>query len=430
MSRLSQGLLVGWVTITAVAGSRGASADAPRPVARPATQAQVKIGHFVTADGMHGFVLDRSGAKAKLKIDGEKDIWELTMEEDREHGQLRGYLFVSSDGTRRLYIATSGGLTYYTGPDEHSVTLDQAVQALGAATRKGAPVREVSAAAKLARELQPLTVRAKFKLTPADASNLAKVTEAFDKAEAAMFVRYKDPGKDGWVGRMVVAPSDVSGAAYGGNEYGTDDDELKRHKKLAKHGGVIHGYSSPETPQGNHIKVSLKDRDAAKLVDNTPGILWDIDGTTVVFVSLDGGRYEVNLEQGSSVTAPVIVKGAGPDAAWPAPVTDTFLDMTQISQLEKAGAVPATTMPEIDKIDTAWTTCTAKGWVAATKKFDTGRLNNGQIKAEIRKLHTACNKHIDRFETVIVKFIEDRARARAAVFAKASARAKAVGANK
>ena len=149
-----------------------------------------------------------------------------------------------------------------------------------------------------------------------------------------------------------------------------------------------------------------------------------------MFDSLDGGRYEFNLEQGSSVTTPVILKGAGPDAAWPKPVTDTFLDMTQISQLEKAGAVPATTMPEIDKIDTAWTTCTAKGWVAATAKFDTGRLNNGQIKAEIRKLHTACNKHIDKFETVIVKFIEDRAKARAAVFAKAAARAKAVGANK
>jgi len=430
MSRLSQGLLVGFVAITAVTGSQVATADAPRPVARPATQAQVKIGHFVTADGMHGFVLDRSGAKAKLKIDGDKDVWELTMQEDRTSGELRGYLFVSSDGARRLYISTGGWLTYYKGGDEHRVTLDKEVPALGVATKKGAPVRELSAAEKLAKELAPLTVRAKLKLTPADASNLAKVTEAFDKAEAAMFVRYKDPGKDGWVGRMVVAPSDVSGAAYGGNDYVTDDVELKRHKKLAKHGGVIYGYSSPETPQGNHIKVSLKDRDTAKLADNTPGIVWDIDGTTVVFVSLDGGRYEFNLDQGSSVTTPVIVKGAGPDAAWPKPVTDTFLDMTQVSQLEKAGAVPATTMPEIDKIDTAWTTCTAKGWVAATAKFDTGKLNNGQIKAEIRKLHTACNKHIDKFEAVIVTFIEDRAKARAAVFAKASARAKSVGANK
>ncbi|MBA3454782.1 MAG: hypothetical protein H0T42_16970 [Deltaproteobacteria bacterium] len=54
------------VTIAAFSGDRHASADAPKPVAKPATQAQVKIGHFVTADGMHGFVLDRSGAKAKL----------------------------------------------------------------------------------------------------------------------------------------------------------------------------------------------------------------------------------------------------------------------------------------------------------------------------------------------------------------------------
>ena len=73
---------------------------------------------------------------------------------------------------------------------------------------------------------------------------------------------------------MVVTPRDVSGASYGGNEYGTDDAELKRHKKLAKHGGLIYGYSSPGTPQGNHIKVRLKDdSSAAKLADNTPGIL-------------------------------------------------------------------------------------------------------------------------------------------------------------
>lgn len=430
MSRFSQSLLVGLVTITAFTGIRHASADAPKAVGKPATQAQVKIGHFVTADGMHGFVLDRSGSTAKLQVDGEKDIWDLTMEEDRKHGELRGYLFVSNEGKRRLYISTRGYITYYKGPDEHQVTLDKEVKALAASTKKGKYVPEVPAYEKLAKELKPLTVSAKFKMAPNDASNLTKVTEAFEKADAAMFFRYKDPGKDGWVGRMVVTPSNVSGAGYGGNDYGTDDVELKRHKKLAKHGGLIYGYSSPETPQGNHIKVSQKNSSSAKLADNTPGILWEIDGTIAVFVSLDGGRYEVNLNQGSSVTTPVFVKGAGPDTGWPKPVTDTFLDMTQISQLEKAGAVPATTMPEIEKADGAWTACTAKGWVAATKKFDTGKMNTGQVKAEIRKLHTACNKHIDKFETIVVKFIEDRAKARAAVFAKASARAKSVGANK
>ncbi|MBA3454783.1 MAG: hypothetical protein H0T42_16975 [Deltaproteobacteria bacterium] len=350
------------------------------------------------------------------------------MEEDRERGELRGYRFVSNDSNRRLYISTRGYLIYYKGGDEHQVTLDKEVKALGAATKKGAPVREVPAYEKLAAELKPITVRAKLKMTANDASNLTKVTEAFEKAEAAMFVRYQHPGKDGSVARMVVTPRDVSGAGYGGNDYGTDEDEAKRHKKLAKHGGLIYGYSSPETPQGNHIKVSQKK--SSELADKTPGILWDIDGTTAVFVSLDGGRYEVSLSQSSSVTAPVIVKGAGPENAWPKPVTDTFLDMTQVSQLEKAGAVPATTMPELDKIDGEWTACTAKGWVAATKKFDAGRMNTGKIKAEIKKLHTGCNKHIDKFETVIVKFIEDRAKARAAVFAKASARAKSVGANK
>lgn len=428
--RFIQSLLVGtFVTASSIAGVRVAQAEAPKPVSKPATQAQVKIGHFVTADGMHGFVLDRSGAKAKMQIDGEKDIVELTMEEDRERGELRGYRFVTPDNKRRLYISTHGSLTYYRGSDEHRVTLDKEVKALGAATKKGAPVREVPAYEKLAAELEPNTVLAKFpKLTANDASNLTKVTEVFEKADAAMFVRYKHPGKDGWVARMVVTPSNVSGVGFGGNDYVTDEDELKRHKKLAKHGGLIHGYSSPETPQGNHIKMSQKV--TGELADNTPGILWDIDGTTAVFVSLDGGRYEINLNQGSSVTVAPVVKGAGPDASWPKPATDTYLDMTMISQLEKSGAVPATTMTQLEKIDGEWTACADKGWKAATKKFDAGKMSTAQIKAEIKRLHTACNKHIDKFETVVVKFLEERAKARTAVFAKASARAKSVGANK
>src|SRR3712207_2932864 len=144
------------------------------------TQAQLKLGHFVSADGMHGFVLDRTGPKAKLQIDGEKDIVELTMEEDRERGELRGYKFVGPDNKRRIYITRSGALLYFKGGDEHWVSFDKEVEPLGKPTIAGAPVKEVPAYEKVVAELKPITVRAKFsKFTALDSSNLAKVAEAY-----------------------------------------------------------------------------------------------------------------------------------------------------------------------------------------------------------------------------------------------------------
>jgi len=400
------------------------------PTSRASTPAQLKLGHFTTADGMYGFVLDRTGAKAKLKIDGENDIIELTMEEDRAHGELRGYTYVSPDNKKRLYITTGGSILYYRGHDEHRVSFDKDAPALGPATIKGAPVKEVSVLDKHIAELRPLAVRTKFpKFTAEDASNLTKVSEAFGLADAGMFVHFKAPGKDGSRGHMEVAPSNISGVGYGRNDFVTDETEDKRHGKLAKHGGVIRGYSSPETPQGNHIIVDRAASDSSALLDQTPGLLWEINSSSAVFVTFDGGRYHVDIPQREGIAMP-FVSGAGPDSGWPKPVADSYVDLGMLSILAKLGAAPEATVEALEKIDGAWNACVAKGWKAATDKFDSGRPSNAQIKAEIRKLHTACNKHIDQFEATLLKFIDERTKARMAVFATAAARAKSVGATK
>jgi hypothetical protein len=391
------------------------------------TQAQLKLGHFVSADGMHGFVLDRTGPKAKLQIDGEKDIIELTMEEDRERGELRGYKFVGPDNKRRIYITRGGGLLYFKGGDEHWVSFDKEVEPLGKPTIAGAPVKEVPAYEKVVAELKPITVRVKFpKFTALDSSNLAKVAEAYGMAEAAMFVHYIKPDKDGWVARMDATHDSARGTSYGAGDYATDEDEDKRHAKLAKHGGVIRGYSSPERAQGNHIIIRQAEGISDELLDKMPGLLWEIDGTRAVFVSLDGGRYSVDLSQKSNP----IGRGAGPESGWPKPATYTFADITMVSELADAKAVPSKTYEELEKIDVEWNNCVVKGWKGAQAKIDTGKLSVGQVKAEIKKLHTACNKHIDRFEATILKFIEERTKERTALFATASARAKSTGAAK
>lgn len=420
------------VSLTATMACGGGGAKATTPVgsgAGPATtsqgtavtEAQVKLGHFVTADGMHGFVLDRTGAAPRLQIDGEPAIIELTMEEDRGHGELEGYKLVDPAGAQRLYISTGGRLLFYKNGDALPASFDKDVAPLGTPTVAGKPVKEKARHELRAEALAPLTVRAKFpQFTAADSANLAKVAEAFDKADAAMFVHFKRPGSDGWQARLTVTPDAISGIGYGRQEHVTDADEAKRHAKLARHGGVIAGYSSPDSAQGNHIIVTRADTARDALADGTPGLLWEIDSTTAVFVALDGGRYHVDLGQ----EAETIVKGAGPEATWPKPVADTYVDLTMISALAKAGAGGDATVAELEKIDGAWNACVVKGWKAAQAKIDTGKLSVGQVKAEIKKLHKGCNKQLDAFERTIVKYAEDRAKARHALFVKAAARAK------
>lgn len=391
------------------------------------TQAQQKLGHFASADGMHGFVLDRTGPKAKLQIDGEKDIIELTLEEDREHGELRGYKLVGPDNKRRVYITRNGGLIYFKGGDEHRVTFDKEAAPLGKPTIAGAPVKEVPAYEKRAAELRPLTVRVKFsQFTTLDSSNLAKIAEAYGMADAAMFVHYVKPDKDGWVARMVVADDSARSTSYGAGDFATDEDEDKRHGKLAKHGGVIRGYSSPERAQGNHIIVRRAETGSDQLTDKMPGLIWEIDGSRAIFVAFDGGRYSVDLAQ-----QPVLIgRGAGPESGWPKPATDTFADIETVSALANAKAVPAKTFEDLEKIDVEWNNCVVKGWKGAQAKIDTGKLSVGQVKAEIKKLHKGCNKHLDQFEATLVKFIDDRTKERTALFATAAARAKSTGAAK
>lgn len=404
-----------------------ATTPAKPPVAegevRVATTAQLKLGHFTTADGMHGFVLDRTGAAARLKLDGAADIIELTMEEDRERGgELRGYRFVDPENKQRIYITTGGGLIYFHGGDEFRVTFDRDAQPLGSPTVAGKPAKPTPLYEKRGAALAPIAVRTRFStFTTLDASKLDKVAEAFDKADASMFVRYKDPGKDGWRAYLTVTPSEINGIGYGAQDYATDDDEDKRHTKLAKHGAIIRGYSSPESMQGNHVIVRKADNTSLTLQDGMPGLIWEVNGTTAVFVAIDGGRYHVDISQ----EAEAIEKGAGPDSKWPKPAADTYADLTMISALAKAGAGGDQVVAEIEKVDGEWNACVVKGWKGAQAKIDTGKLSVGQIKAEIKKLHKGCNKHMDAMETVIVRWIEARTKARLDVHAKAAVKAKA-----
>lgn len=401
-----------------------APTEATKPAAEPATNAQVKLSHFSTADGMIGFVLDRSGTPIKLRVDGEADIFELTAQEDRDRGgELHGYRLVDPTNTTRILIGTNGSVTFVRGQDQLPATADQAAQPLGVPTVAGPPVvapPEPPAYAKLAAQLAANSVRTRFpEFDAKDSADLAKVGAAIAKADAAMFFHYVKPGKDGWIARVETVPSTFSGISYGGGDFWTDDTEAARYKSLTKHGGRMAGASSPDRDLGNHIHV-FRQGPSDELADKTPGLVWEVDDSKVVFVTLDGGRYSVDLNQPATLIAP----GAGPEADWPAPLQDTYADITVVSALAKAGVHPQATVDELEAIDAEWNTCVAKGWKPTRIQ------QNVNYAAKAVKIHQGCRKPMVKLEAALVGFIDARSKARKALHAQATARVKAVGAAK
>ena len=182
------------------------------------------------------------------------------------------------------------------------------------------------------------------------------------------------------------------------------------------------GISSAESDVGNHMLVRRSDK-RDELADKTPGLVWEVDGSRVVFITFDGARYVVDLNQSSANDVP-IERGAGPQASWPAPLQDTYADITYVSSLVKAGAHPQKTVDELEAVDKEWNDCVAKAWKPKRIAKDVS------YRAEAVKIHKGCRTVLDKLETTLVKFIDERAIARTALHEKAVARAKQVGAAK
>lgn len=420
------------VTIFALAcGGSPSPTTSPTPAAeasaKPATDAQLELAHFTTADGMAGFTLDRSTSTIKLQIDGEKDIIELTQQEERDpRGELLGYRFVDPSDVVRVSISTYGSVVFHRGKDKLPASSDKAATALGEPTVKGPPVKKAEpppAYAELAAKLRAASVRVKMpEMSAKDAADLTKIEAAIAKADASMFVRYRKPDANGWGASAEEVPRDFGGFAYGGGDFSTDDDDAKRFTKYAAHGGKLIGVSTQERDLGNHILSRRIDK-RHELADKTPGIVWEVDDSYVTFVTLDGARYLVNLSQGSSNNV-MISLGAGPESEWPKPLADTYVDVTIVSGWAKAGAHPQKAVDELSAIDDAWNQCVAKAWKPTRIR------NDVNVRAKAVDVHKGCRKHMDDLEKALVKIADERAKARKALFDKAAARAKEVGAAK
>jgi hypothetical protein len=420
------------MTLAACGGApppTAAAAPSATGTVRPLTQAQLGVAHYRTADGVYGLVLDRSGPKPKYRLDGKSDIVELTMQEDRFADELRGYFLVAPDGKRVLWISTGGGVLYLHGSDELPLNSDKPADPLSAATVAGTYVAPPPAFKAVADRLTAIAVTTKLPLlTDGDSAQLSKVSDALGKATVEMFVHYVSHGATSWLPHPELVPEGLHGVEFGGVARESDDRWNPKAAGLAKYGGKNQGFSHYDTPQGNHMQVMKLAGYPQPLADNTPGIVWKVDGSSAVFVTLDGGRYVVDLS--SADKGPALEAGAGPQSGWPPPVQNALLDVSDVSSLAKAGAVPQKAADDLLALDADWTACAAKTWATAQRAIDTGNFTEADRKDWEKKARTACAATIHKQEAMLVKIVEARIKERQALFATAKARIASLGADK
>jgi hypothetical protein len=401
--------------------------------AAPADDPRAPSVHYLTPDGLVGLVLDRSDGKFKVRVDGEQDIIELTPEEDRHAGDLRGHYLTTPQNKHMMYLSSGGGLTFYKGRDEFVMRRDHSVDPLPAATIAGAPKKEKLAYEIYDEQLDAISVRKKFpSYTSLDASNLTKVSAALDQVDPSMVVHYTMRDPNGWLPSVRWTPNNVSGTSFGGGAWQTDDLWDRNKKGLAKYGATVKGYSEPDS-QGNHLFVQKMKGYPPNLASGTPGIIWEMEGTSAVFVAFDGARYSVDCGNANVEKGQPLEMGAGPVASWPAPLQHSLVGIPEITALAKAGAIPQKTGDDLLLIDDEWNKCAQKAWTGAKPEID--KLKTTDMDASTRsnrmtalrdkwaeQVRGKCKGSTDKLEKSVLSFIETRDKERTALFEKAKAK--------
>lgn len=381
-------------------------------------QGQITVVRLATPDGRIHLTLDRSGPKPKMQRDGSKDIVELTMEEDRFGGRLRGHRLVDPSGKGRLYLSVNGHYTLYEGRDDLALRIDGEAKPLGAATVAGEPVYEKSKSERDAEALAPRTVRAKLQsMKPEDASRLAKIEEAIKSASADMFVRYVVHAPGGWEASQQITPEGFGGWAYGGVGHRTEDKwQPATDKGLRKFGGFVRGFTDYQS-RGHMQVVEMAGYDG-RLASGTPGLVWEIDGGTAVFVTLDGGRYLVSLGQDQIRLEP----GAGSESEWPKPLQHALLDVSSTTALAKVGEVPKSVEETLTQNDEEWWQCTRKVWASVQRKIDSYKFTEADRKDTVARAERECAAAVKKEEAAFLTVTSARADARSSLFEKGKAR--------
>lgn len=393
-------------------------------VVRPITQAQLGVAHYATADGSAGFVLDRSQEPAKLRMDGSKDVVELTKVEERDAWKKRkGFMYKAPDGKNVVFVGVNGDVQLVSNSENFYANSDKSAEPLGKPTVAGQYVEKKSAKEIESERLAARSVVKKLSMKGEESSNLAKVDAAITSAPKEMFVRLT---KDG--------AAAAKWAPEGRQSYndGSNGEETWSASKTgyAKYGGRLVPHMM-ELGRPNRLHTQSMRGWATSPAPGTPGLIWEVDGSLVTFVTVDGGRYTMWLPDGAAA----FEDGAGPVASWPQPVTHALLSVSDVHEMAKVGALPKATADEMNRLDDGWFTCIQGVWKKADEQIKAversatpmnekyGKASGIGAAAE-QDAPKTCEPAKKALDEGLVKLIEARAAERKALHAKASAKLK------
>jgi hypothetical protein len=453
-----------WVWIPMVLGLLGASACGEPAANPPKTAADEKVkeapkvpasqlGHFASPDGFVGFVLDRTGDKPKLKLDKTNDVVELFLEDAKEKGDKIGTWMNGPDGKHWLFLSVNGGLGYIKPEARANVAeynvgkimvpmgRDGDAEKLGEATAKGiaSPPPEKTPYDLAVEKLAAMSVVKKWpQYKPQDSGNLAKIEEAIKAVDASVLVRVSAKGAESASWQPASPYIDNTQQGLGGRVEGYPSDTPwdKNGKGLAKYGGTL--IARVVFGEPSRLRTATLKGWPPALAAGTPGMVWMVDGSTVVFVTLDGGRYHLSLSSSPDKEGLPVDMGAGSPASWPAPVQHALIDVDSIRGFAKGGAVAEKVGKDIEALDDGYWACVNKVWDEGKKEADKIEASQEPIDKKAGKMSSIpkryeekakkdCEGAKKKVEEGLVKFIEDRVKERTSLAEKAKARAAALG---
>lgn len=384
-----------------------------------------KLGRYSAGDASVSLVLDRSTDTLKYRRDGQDAVVELTAE-PFEQGGVDGQLLREPQGRAVLKLTTSGKLYWLGDGRELELQRDGDAEPLGKPTLAGRYVAAPSDHAKAMQFYESVRVVGQLKdLTPEDSANLERVRQAIREAKPEQFVVYAWSAPSG--PRFRPAPTSI-----GGVNVGLDANEgYYRLVGEPKPGGLskLGGQVDVFVEFGEEPRVRLQRSDAAnpELLSGSVGLIWNIDGGTLVFVSLDGGRYETSFS-GSDLQT----KGGRPfvplsekQPAEPA-LQHALVSLPSLRFMAKAKAIDAREIATLEEQEQAFVTCAkerlAKG-EAEVKKLETQEQPWHVLRARYAKIierwetdaKRTCRKHVDSYEAQLTKITQARNAERAAL---------------
>ncbi len=434
--------------LTAI-GACGGKTAPPKSGAVNANEPGWKLGHYSSGDGLLGVVIDRTGERPKIRVDGTKEVVELLLEDETDS---RGHWLNGPDGKHWLFLSEGGSLEFIKPEARAKATLgatrwgfvglgkDAEAERLGTAGATGiaTPPEPKSPYALFNEKLTAMSVTSKHpQFKSEDSDNLTKVAEAFQKIDSTLLVHLgpRGPAHARWVPGSPYLDG-TNHVGWGSvSTRGTHDVAWDTTKPgIQRYGVFMKGHPSFGEP--SRITLLLLKGWPAPLLPNTPGIVWAVHAGVIVFVTLDGGRYEIAEFPGDfDKEGPPLEMGLSPQASWPPPLQHALVDAFVVKHLGDSGAVSKKVSDDLVALEEAFFVCTGRLWKEGRAELDKLKVSPApapqrfEAESTIEKKYQLkaekdCAPAVARYEQGLVKFIEARNVERLALYEKGKVVAK------